>query len=286
MLYTPNASSQIWTLDNFGANPGATPGTSVTPGTSNAEGSWTEIISDTSLTKDTYGFFLRISDNAVATPTTSKNFLCDIGTDPAGGTSYAAIISNIVCGSAGPITAAGGHSFFFPIFIKAGTAIAARIQGSHGTATASRVGIKLYGQRSNPIAFPVGSFSETIGTITNSNGVSFTPGNAADGSWTSLGTTTNPMWWWNIAYQVDNATITAEYTYIELAYGDGSNKHIICEKMHQGTTSEQTGSVLNTNLNFMEAYCPVPAGATLYIRGRCLNAPDTGYNAVAIGIGG
>lgn len=286
MLHVPKASHSWFTLDNFGTNPGATPGTSVTPGISNAEGSWTEIISDTNLTEDTYGFFLRVSDNAVATPTTGKNFLLDIGTDPAGGTSYSAIISNIVCGSAGPITAAGGHSFFFPMFIKAGTAIAARIQGSHGTATASRVGIKLYGKRSASDVFPVGSFSETIGTITNSNGVSFTPGNASDGSWTSLGTTTNPMWWWQIGYQIDNGTITAEYTYIELAYGDGSNKHIICERMHQGTTSEQTGSVLNPQLIFMEAYCPVPAGATIYIRGRCLNSPDTGYNAVAIGIGG
>jgi hypothetical protein len=286
MLHTQKSSHSWFTLDNFGANPGATPGTSVTPGISNAEGSWTEIISDTSLTEDTYGFMLRVSDNAVATPTTGKNFLLDIGTDPAGGTSYSAIISNIVCGSAGPITAAGGHTFFFPIFIKAGTAIAARIQGSHGTATASRVGIKLYGKRSDPTMFPVGTFSETIGTITNSNGVSFTPGNAADGSWVSLGTTTNPLWWWQIGYQVDNGTITAEYTYIEIAYGDGSNKHIICRRMHQGTTSEQIGSVVNDQLNFMEAYCPVPAGSTIYVRGRCLNAPDTGYNAVAIGIGG
>lgn len=286
MLHIPQPSHGWFTYNNFGANPSATPGTSVTPGISNAEGSWTEIVSDASVTQDVYGFFLRISDNAVATPTTGKNFLLDVGIDPTGGTSYTAIISNIVCGSAGPITAAAGHNFFFPLRIPAGSAIAVRIQGSHGTATASRVGIKLYGQNSNPLLFPVGTFAETIGTITNSNGVSFTPGNAADGTWTSLGTTTNPLWWWQIAYQVDNGTITAEYTYIELAYGDGSNKHIICEKMHQGTSSEQIGQALNTNLIFMEAYCPVPAGATIYIRGRCLNSPDTGYNAVAIGIGG
>lgn len=285
MLHTGQANRSNWSFDNFGANPGATPGTSVTPGISNAEGSWTQLATSANVAQDVSGFFLRISDNAVATPTTSKNFLCDIGVDPAGGTSYTAVISDIVCGSAGPITAAGGHSFYFPLRIKAGSSIAARIQGSHGTATASRVGIKLYGQTTRPEMFPVGSFTETIGTITNSNGVSFTPGNAADGTWASLGTTTNPMWWWNIAYQVDNATITAEYTYIELAYGDATNKVIICEKMHQGTTSEQTGAVLNTNLIHLEAYCPVPAGSTMYIRGRCLNAPDTGYNGVAIGVG-
>ena len=285
MLHAPGLSRFSFRVHNFGTNPGATPGTSVTPGISNAEGSWTEILSDTVVTQDCCGFYLRISDNAVATPTTGKNFLCDIGTDPAGGTSYTAVISNIVCGSAGPITAGGGHAFFFPLNIKSGTAIAARIQGSHGTATASRVGICLYGQPSRQEMVPCGALTETIGTITNSNGVSFTPGNAADGSWTSLGTTTNPLWWWQLAYQVDNGAITAEYTYIDFAYGDGSNKHIILTRMHQGTTSEQTGSLINGNLLMHEAYCPVPAGATMYVRGRCLNAPDTGYNAVAIGVG-
>lgn len=286
MLFVPRLSRFSWSYDNFGANPGATPGTSVTPGISNAEGSWTSLATSGNVAQDVRGFFLRVSDNAVATPTTGKNFLLDIGVDPAGGTSYTEVISNIVCGSAGPITAAGGHSFFFPLFIKAGSSIAARIQGSHGTATASRVGIKLYGQPSGQHAFPVGAYTETIGTITNSNGVSFTPGNAADGSWASLGTTAKDLWHWQIGYQIDNGTITAEYTYIEIAFGDASNKHIICERMHQGTTSEQTGSVLNMQLLWHEAYCPVPAGSTIYIRGRCLNAPDTGYNGVAIGTGG
>jgi hypothetical protein len=284
-LFVPGLSRFSFVVDNWGTNPGATPGTSVTPGISNAEGSWVEILSDTVVTADCCGFHLYIFNNAVATPTTAKNFLCDIGIDPAGGTSYTPIISNIVCGSAGPITAAGGHQFFFPLKIKAGTAIAARIQGSHGTATASRVGIRLYGKPSRPEAVPCGALTETIGTITNSSGVSFTPGNAADGSWVSLGTTTNPLWWWQLAYQVSNAVITAEYTYIELAYGDASNKHIILKRMHQGTTSEQIGTILNGNLTPYEAYCPVPAGATMYVRGRCLNAPDTGYEAVAIGVG-
>lgn len=286
MLMPQGLSRFNWTFDNFGTNPGATPGTSVTPGISNAEGSWTQLATSGNMAVDTFGFWLRVSDNAVATPTTGKNFLIDIGVDPAGGTSYAAVISNLVVGSAGPITAAGGHRFFFPLFIKAGSTVAARIQGSHGTGTASRVGVKFYGRPSNPAAVPVGSFSETIGTITNSNGVSFTPGNAADGSWTSLGTTAKAMWWWQLGYQIDNGTITAEYTYIDLAYGDASNKHLILRKMHQGTTSEQTGAIVDTTDLAYEAFCPVPAGATMYVRGRCLNAPDTGYNAVAVGIGG
>ena len=278
-----------WTYDNWGANPSATPGTSVTPGISNAEGAWTQIASAANIAQDAWGFWLRISDNAVAAPTTGKNFLLDVGIDPAGGTSYVQQIANIACGSAGPITSSsgGGHQFFFPFFIKSGSSVAVRIQGSHGTATASIVGAKFYGRPANPELSRVGQHSETIGTITNSNGVSFTPGNAADGSWVSLGTTTRALWWWQLAYQVDNGVITAEYAYIDLSWGDATNKHLIIRRMHSGTTAEQIGSIINGNLNGpWEAYCPVPVGANLYIRGRCNNAPDAGYNGVAIGIGG
>lgn len=285
MLYVPNTSTHFWYYDNWGSNPSATPGTSVTPGASNSEGSWTQIASSGNIAQDVKAFMIRVSDGA--TTSAAKNQLMDIGVDPAGGTSYSAIISNVVCGDSAPFTAAsGGHNFQFPMAIKSGSSVAVRIQGSNGTAGTVRVGAKFYGYPSAPETFPVGSFSETIGTITNSSGVSVTPGNAADGSWTSLGTTTNPLWWWQIGYQIDNGTITAEYTYIDLAYGDGSNKHIIRRDMHGGTTAEQIGVAFKSNLNFFECYAPVPAGSTIYARMRCNNSPDTGYNMVAVGIGG
>ena len=285
MLYAPNVSTHFFYYDNWGANPSATPGTSVTPGATNAEGTYTQVASSANIAQDIYAMSFRVSDGG--TSTAAKNHLMDIGVDPAGGTSYSAIISNIVCGASAPFTAGGGgHNFTFPFFIKAGSSVAVRIQGSNGTAGTVRVGAKFYGYPSRPESFPVGRFSETIGTITNSNGVSVTPGNAADGTWTSLGTTTNPLWWWQICYQLDNGTITAEYTYIDLAYGDGTNKHIIMREMHGGNTSEQIGTSFKSNNNFFECYAPVPGGSTIYARMRCLNAPDTGYNMVAVGIGG
>lgn len=148
------------------------------------------------------------------------------------------------------------------------------------------VGIRFYGQPDHPENVPVSQYSETLGTITNSQGVSFTPGNAADGTWVSLGTTTLAMWWWQIGYQVSNSVITTERTYIEIAYGDATNKHLIMRLLHIGNTNEEITSTLNENLMPWACYCPVPAGTNIYIRGRCENAPDTGYNGVAIGIGG
>jgi hypothetical protein len=276
MLFTPKLPQHLFTYQNGGANPGTALGTSVTPGASDAEGSATIIATGSNIAQDIYGFMIRVSDGATATQ--SKSHLLDIGVDNAGGTSYTWIISNLVCGDSGSITATGaGHAFFFPMFIKAGSQVAA------GTVL---IGAKFYGYNSAQETMPVGMFSETIGTITGSSGVTVTPGNAADGSWTSLGTTTNALWWWQMGYQIDNAAITAEYTFMELAYGDATNKIPIMKEMHGGTTGETVGTIFKSNLSFFECYCPVPAGTNIYARMRCNNAPDTAYNMVAVGVGG
>jgi len=284
MLHRPKKNFLAWSYNNFGSNPAATPGTSVTPGATNAEGSWTQIASGANIAQEVVAFMLRITNGATASA--SKPHVLDVGIDLAGGTSYTEVISNIVCGDAGTFLAMPGHYFLLPFRIPAGASVAVRIKGANGTAGTVRVAAEFYGQSGDPLALPVGTISETIGTITNALGVSFTPGNAADGSWVDLGTTTNPLWWWQLAYQIDNATVTAEYTYIDLAWGDGSNKHLIKRIMHGGDTSERIGDLFAGNLNAYKSYCPVPAGVNLYVRGRCNNSPDTGYNAVAIGIGG
>lgn len=273
-----------WTYDNWGTNPSATPGTAVTPGASDVEGSWTQIASSGNIANDVYAVYIRVA--AGATSGQIKSQILDIGVDPAGGTSYSAIISDLVCGCSPALTVAGNREHFFLFYIKAGSSVAVRIQGSNATAGTVRVIARFYGRPSNPDLMPIGQFSETIGAITNSSGVSFTPGNAADGSWVSLGTTTRDLFWWQLGYQIDNATITAEYTFIELACGDASNKQRIMGVMHGGTTGETCGLAMQTGLLACAAYRPVPAGANLYIRGRCNNAPDTGYNANCVGIGG
>ena len=284
MLAHQGSSATFFGYDNWGSNPSATPGTSVVPGASNAEGSWTQIASSGNIAEDIYGLYLQIF--AGATSANQKSHLLDIGVDPAGGTSYVAIISNLVCGSSPTLAQAGNREFYFPFFIKAGSSVAVRIQGSNATAGTVRVAAKFYGKPSKKQLLPVGYYSETIGTITNSSGVSFTPGNASDGSWVDLGATTKPLWWWQLGYQIDNGTITAEYTYIELAFGDGSNKQQIFRVMHGGTTAETCGLAMQTSMLGIAAYCPVKAGEHIYVRGRCNNAPDSGYNAVAVGIGG
>lgn len=282
-LYPSIPSPTNWTYDNWGANPASTIGTAVTPGASNAEGSWTQVASSANIANDVYGFYMQIHSGASSNA--SKQHLLDIGVDPAGGTSYSPIISNLVCGCSPSLTVAGAKEHFFPMWIKSGSSVAVRIQGSNATAGTVRVAIRFYGKPSDPLWIPVCTYSETLGTITNSSGTSFTPGNGADGSWVSLGTTSRPLWWWQLGYQIDNGTITAEYTYLELAWGDSTNKHTMFKVMHGGTTTESCGLAAQTQMLNIAAVNPVPGGTEIFIRGRCNNAPDTGYNAVAVGCG-
>lgn len=281
MLLVPTWNRFHWKYSNWGA-PDSTPGVSVTPGASGAEGAWTQMASSANIAQDVYAFSIAVNSGFVTG--NQKDHLLDIGVDPAGGTSYTAIIQNIVCGQSAAIGSA--KQFFFPMFVKAGSSVAARVQGSNATAGTVRISMVFYGRPSNPESILVGQYSETIGTITGSAGVSFTPGNGAEGSWTSLGTTTRPLWWFQLGIQVSNGTITAHYGIYDLAVGDGTNKDIIIEDLflfYGGTTEDHRQTSQN---NFLEGYYEVPAGATLYVRGYNSASPPTGYNAVAIGIGG
>lgn len=285
MLARPRASATFWRYDNWGSNPASTIGTSVTPGASNTLGSWTQLASSANIANEVGALYLQIHSGNTAAA--AKPQLLDIGIDPAGGTSYTAIISNMQIGMAPGLTAAGAREHFFPIHIPAGASVAARIRGANATAGTVRVAARFYGRGSNGLALPCGAFTETLGEDTaTSLGTTVTPGNAADGSWADLGATSRDMWWWQLGYCVNNGTVTAEYTYLEVAFGDASNKTSIFTVMHGGTTNETCGLAAQTQLLWHVAYCPVKAGEHIYVRGRCNNAPDTGYSVTVTGVGG
>jgi hypothetical protein len=276
-------NSFLWKFSNY-TTPSATPGTSVTPGASNAEGSWTQLASGANMAYDSQLMFIAVGGGN--TSGAQKDHLLDIGVDPAGGTSYTAVISNIVCGQTQAVST-GFDEFVFPLLVRAGSSVAARVQGNNSTAGTVRVVATFYGRPTRPDMVPIGQWSETIGTIASSAGTTVAPGNAAEGSWVSLGTTTKPLWHWQMGIQLSNATITAQYATYDLAYGDATNKEFIIEDQHIGVygTAEIKASILRGR-SLVEGYRYVPAGSTIYARGRCSTAPTATYNVTAIGIGG
>jgi hypothetical protein len=280
MLWAPS-SGYSYQVDNFGANPSATPGTAVTPGTSSAEGSWTQLL--TALAYDLHAFYLQAHAGSVASQ--NKMHLLDLGIDPAGGSSYTAVLNNLAIGSADALANGLTHPFFFPLRLPAGATVAARVQGVNATATAVRVMIQGYGQPSGAHLLPVGTTSETIGTITSTAGVSFTPGAAADGAWQALGTTTKRLWWWQGAFQINSNAISARQTYVDLGVGDATTKRTLCRMMAIATGAETIRETLGARLVWPANYCVVPAGSTLYVRGRTAGGSADVHNAVAIGVG-
>jgi hypothetical protein len=272
----------LWHFSNY-TTPSATPGTAVTPGINSVEGNWTQVATAANIAYDSYMMYVAVGGGASSAQI--KNHLLDIGVDPAGGTSYTAIINNLVCGQTQAVTT-GFDEFFFPIRIRAGSTVAVRVQGSNATAGSVRVVVDFFGRPTNPEMVPFGQWSETIGTITSSQGTTVAPGNAAEGSWVSLGTTTKDLWHWQMGIQLSNGTITAQYATYDLAYGDATNKEIIIEDKAIGFygTAEIKASILNRHL--VQAHRYVPAGATIYARGRCSTSPTATYNVTAIGIGG
>jgi hypothetical protein len=281
MCLAPEPPIYQYRVDNWGANPSTTYGISVTPGASNGEGGWTASGLGT-LAEELCGIWVAVHTGS--TTGTDKSHLLDIGVDPAAGSAYSAIISNVVCGLSSPVGTGFGQQFWFPIRIPKGATLGVRVQGVQATAGSVRVMIKGYGLPRRPELVWAGQTSQTIGTITNSQGVTFTPGNAADGTWVSLGTTDRELRHIQVAAQISNGTITAQYTYVEIALANTGTPTILARQvLNVSGTAETINAPFGTNL--IEGYWHIPSGSTIYVRGRCNAAPTAGYNAVAIGIG-
>lgn len=262
------------------------PGVSIVPGASSAEGSWTGIALNTDIVNDVFGVRLRIQGGNVSA--TSKEHLLDLGWDPAGGTTYVEKISNLACGESATFQAAGSspggfREYYFPIYIPAGSAVAVRIQGLAATAGTVRVDAVFYGKPTNPDALLFGQYAETVGAITGSSGVTFSPGNATNGSWADLGTTVKPCWLWQLCVQNNTTTMAGVNLCCDLAFGDASNKHLIIEGL---LVPESSSEAVASYASWPDGYGEVPAGSHLYVRGSASGAPAGTHNAVAIGIGG
>jgi hypothetical protein len=274
------ARSSFGTSYSLQVNPSTSPGVSVTPG-AGSEGAYVQLASGANLTSDCYGILLWF--NAGNTTATIRDILADIGTDPAGGTTYTQTlgISDIFVPQASSAVNSG-RWFYFPLFIKNGTSVGVR--GMSNIATTFRCMARFYGRPSHPENVAVGQYSETIG-VSGNGGTPFTCANTGGvGTWTSIGTTTRPCWWWQLAYGHNVGTTTAQMYFASLGVGDGTvaNTYTIIENLPQFNpgTAEMSGNPL-----WPQGYWEVPEGSTMYVRGSASGTAET-TEAVAVGIGG
>src|SRR3990167_4779725 len=170
MLWVPQKGI-LRVQHNTGAVGTATPGTSVTTGASSAtKGTPAEIFAATSF--DAYWLTVIASDYGAAAASSSG--CLDILTGEA---TEEVLIPNLLmggCGRMGSAIVVSPKRWDFPLYIPAGSRLAARAAGLR-LSTAMRVWLFLYGGNGSP-PFRVGSKVVTYGVTTVPHGVAITPG--------------------------------------------------------------------------------------------------------------
>src|SRR5690606_34323542 len=120
----------------------------VTPG-NNTYGSYAEVISDSSVTSDAFGILINI--NSVSVGSSARDAILTIGIDPAGGTTYTDFISDLLCSCAPTyVRGSSGAWYYFPVFIKAGTSIAAKGSVNNSTVGTMHVNVQLMCKPTRP----------------------------------------------------------------------------------------------------------------------------------------
>lgn len=184
MLWTPSKGALLYE-HTHGSSGTAGPGVQVSPGgTAATKGTPVELISSTAF--DAYLVHVIVSEYG-ASATTSR-LAVDL---LIGASTEEVLIPNMLCGFAGSLTAdqASAMNYVFPLYIPAGSRLAARVAGDR-TGTNCRVSVQLYGGAGYP-PFPVGQRVVTYGVTTVPGGTDVTPGaSGAEGAWTQITSST------------------------------------------------------------------------------------------------
>lgn len=210
----------------------------------------------------------------------AKDTVLRVGVDLAGGTTFTAI-GDFLVGPSGQFNLGGSStSIWLPYGIPAGATI-----GMVGSVNNAVPGTLRASWRASPLgggtAF-VGTAIESVGlTLASSTGVAVTPGQAAEGSWTSLGTLTNACKYMGVGCSINNATMTGLTYHIDLSYSTdgGTTKILLVEDQYVIATSGE--SVGFDSKYRLLAFADIPAGATIYGRAQCSGAPDAGFSMAA-----
>lgn len=284
MLWVPSgANAYNWSSgSHVSTRPAAAFGATVTPG-NNAFGSWVQLMNSAAVARDVFAILINV--NSIAVSATAKDALVDIGVDPAGGTSYSTVIPELLASCASPYNVgAGGIWYLFPLWIRAGSSIAARASVNNATVGTARVNCRVFGSPRDQRLIKVGTRVEAIGTNTAASaGTSITSGTTSDGSWTSLGSTSRDAWWWQLGMGVNDTTMTARAYHADVAVGNASNKDIVIENAMIATTSSE--QLNNAPLTFDSGKI-APAGTSVYGRLQCSGTADASLSMAAYALGG
>lgn len=256
-------------------------GTTVTPGANDAMGSYAALFG-AAIPFDVYGVMITI--RGVQVSGQAKPYLADIGADPAGGTAYGVIIPKLNGCCAPLINTTGvlaGFYYYFPLFIKAGTTLAARAQVGNATAGTSAVVCNVFGKPKRPERHRVGAYVDAIGIdAANSRGTTLTPGTPSLGTAVSLGTLPRSAWWAIQSHAVDDDTMTLQFLTQQLSIG---GTDLIAQQSFGSSSLE---SINPQELNYPDCFREMAAGTELFAAGIASIGADANHSGMAYVLGG
>jgi hypothetical protein len=242
---------------------------SVTPTTANTFTAYSQVFSSTPF--DSYGFLVEMTSHNLAARQTIYSSL-EIATGASG--SEVLLIENMNPGNVRQgIRAEAAFSNYFPVFIPAGTRIAAR--GAMSLINSSQITyrITLYRATNYPFNEWVGNTITPYGSDrTNLNSsVTLTPGGTPDvwGSWTQItSSTTRRHKAFIVQLYPPALSNPAEYlgTNIQLAIGASGSEHIISHVQRHTQNPETGWNHFLRPIKQTVIYRDVPAGTRLSAR--------------------
>jgi hypothetical protein len=168
-LIVANGPAFAHASDNFGplTHDGATGfGAAVPVGVSNADGAETAIMP--ALAHDCE--YLTLAISGINASSQAMAALMDLLVDPSGGTSWSALISDLLVGGSSPFNYNSGPmgapvAYHFPLWIPAGATLGARIRRQSGSAATARVLATAMGGNKNPASWWCGQKVESVATF-------------------------------------------------------------------------------------------------------------------------
>lgn len=274
MLWVPQKGA-ILTQHNLGNTATVTSGTSVTTGaTATTKGTAVELITSTAF--DSY--LMQVTVHSYGASAVTARLAVDI---LVGAATEEILIADFLAGFCGSLAGSSGPAVctgFFPLYVPAGTRIAARGAGDR-VSTAFRVGVQLWGGNGYP-PFPVGQRCVTYGVSATPNGADVTPGaSGTEGAWTQVsGSTLEDL----IAIMpsaqppTGDTTLTASTFNLDVGVGAATEEVVAGSGREQSfiwhmSTNELVGGPINP----MPVWCDIPAGQRLATRISRSSAADT-----------
>ncbi len=275
-LWVPQKGAML-RQNNFGNVGSLTLGTSVTTGGTSAvkTSPMTQLIAATEF--DAYAILVTAS--GYGSPAALSRGCLDIGI---GAATEEVLISNLLmgqCGSIAGVDPGGIKTWWFPLYIPAGTRIAAATAGIR-TSTACFVGVEIYGGHGYP-PWRVGTRVITYGIGTVPAGTTTTPGaSAAEGAWAPVtASTTEPCFCIVPSAQAGSAdtTLTASGVWMDIATGAAAAEELIADggRQHSFVFGLTGAEMIAGPINPTPLFADIPTGTRLSTRLSRSSVADT-----------